>query len=441
MQRAVQNQFYIVLFLTILSGCKGPERTLKMQKNIKTRLEMTESAYTGNLTDSFMVRLLQEYPQFFDKIVRQKDQRRLQIIYTQIDREKNGSPRFTDYAYNLNPGNYFYPASTVKLPVAILALQKLNELNIKGLDRNTTMISESSGYRQTDVFNDPSSEDGRPSIAQYIKKILLVSDNDAFNRLYEFLGQEYINETLHRMGFTRTQIIHRLEVNLTETENRATNPITFFDSTGAVIYQQPGKLSELKIEKDTVKLGKGFIRNGQMVNEPFDFTLKNRMPLPDLHEILKSILFTDALPEEQRFNLTDDDLTFLRKYMSMMPQESLYPEYDPKDYWDTYVKFLYYGSLPGTAEKNIRIFNKVGDAYGFLTDAAYIIDFSNNIEFMVSATIYVNSNEIFNDDTYDYDLVGLPFMKDLGRVLYKHEKKRNKKSIPDLSAFRYSYKK
>ena len=47
---------------------------------------------------------------------------------------------------------------------------------------------------------------GRPTIAHYIKKILLVSDNDAFNRLYEFLGQQYINTTLHQMGYTEVQI-------------------------------------------------------------------------------------------------------------------------------------------------------------------------------------------------------------------------------------------
>lgn len=303
------------------------------------------------------------------------------------------------------------------------------------------MITETAGYKQTNVYNDPTTADGRPSIAQYIKKILLVSDNDAFNRLYEFLGQEYINQTLHRMGYVQTQIIHRLEVSLSEIENRATNPVIFFDSTGEIIYQQPEKTSNYQIDKDSIRLGKGFMRNGQLVNEPFDFSLKNKLPLPDLHKILKSILFPDEIPVDQRFNLTKDDLSFLRKYMSMMPLESAFPEYNATDYWDTYVKFLFYGSEPGTAEKDIRIFNKVGDAYGFLTDAAYIIDFSNNIEFLVSATIYVNSNEIFNDDTYDYDSVGLPFLKNLGRVLYDYEKQRAKTMVPDLSSLRYSYTK
>ncbi len=56
------------------------------------------------------------------------------------------------------------------------------------------MITEAEDENQTRVYNDPTTEDGRPTVAHYIKKILLVSDNDAFNRLYEFLGQEYIQQ-------------------------------------------------------------------------------------------------------------------------------------------------------------------------------------------------------------------------------------------------------
>ena len=152
---------------------------------------------------------------------------------------KTGRPEFTDHYFNVNDSSYFYPASTVKLPVAILALQKLNELKITGLDKNSTMITEADHSGQTEVYNDPSSPDGRPTIEHYIKKILLVSDNDAFNRLYEFLGQEYINNTLHKMGYKEVQIIHRLDISLTEDENRHTNPVRFFDTSGKLIYEKP----------------------------------------------------------------------------------------------------------------------------------------------------------------------------------------------------------
>jgi hypothetical protein len=394
---------------------------------------------TTDVQKNTLLNILQQYPQYFDSILKRKDELNVQIIYTQIDRKKNGQANFRDFYFNVNNDNYFYPASTVKLPIAVLALQRLNELNIAGLDKNTTMITEADGDEQTSVYNDPASADGKPSIAQYIKRILLVSDNDAFNRLYEFLGQEYINNSLHKMGYEDVQIIHRLSISLTEQQNRHTNPVKFYDSTGKLIYEKPAEKSQLIYAQRNTRLGKGYMRGDSVINEPFDFSIKNRLSVTDLHNILRSILFPQDVPGKKRFHLTPSDYEFLRLYMSMLPRESKFPFYDTANYPDAYVKFLFYGSEKGRADSNIRIFNKVGDAYGFLRDAAYIADFKNNAEFMLSAVIYCNSDGIFNDDKYDYDSIGFPFMKHLGRVIYEYELKRKRTQQPDLSTFRFNY--
>jgi hypothetical protein len=105
------------------------------------------------------------------------------------------------------------------------------------------------------------------------------------------------------------------------------------------------------------------------------------------------------------------------------------------------VKFLLYGNEKAPLPRSLRIFNKVGDAYGFLTDVAYVVDFERNIEFMVSATIYCNSDGILNDDKYDYDTIGFPFMKHLGETIYDYELKRDRANKPDLSKFRMIYDK
>ena len=392
-----------------------------------------------NNTDNFISNLMKQNSPLFDSVLGDIDQNRLQIIYTQVDRKKNGKPGFTDHYFNISDSSYFYPASTVKLPVAILALQKLNELKITGLNKNSTMISEADHSGQSEVYNDPSSPDGRPTIEHYIKKILLVSDNDAFNRLYEFLGQEYINNTLHKMGYSEVQIVHRLDISLTEDENRHTNPVRFFDTSGNFVYQKPLEESKLIYATRSTKMGVGFYRGGEIVNEPFDFSKKNRLALTTLHSIVRSVMFPDAVSKKQRFKLTKEDHQFLRKYMSMTPPESKFPSYDNENYWDTYVKYFLYGTEKNISKKGIRIFNKVGKAYGFLIDAAYIADFDNNVEFMLSAVIHCNSDGIFNDDKYDYDDVGLPFLKNLGQVIYDHEIKRKKKVDPDLSKFQFNY--
>jgi len=100
--------------------------------------------------------------------------------------------------------------------------------------------------------------------------------------------------------------------------------------------------------------------------------------------------------------------------MKILPREA---GYDPEEYYDSYVKFFLYGDTEGPMSKDIVIYNKVGYAYGYLTDCAYIIDKKKKKEYIITATIHVNKNGIFNDDHYEYDTIGLPFLAELGRQL------------------------
>ena len=68
---------------------------------------------------------------------------------------------------------------------------------------------------------------------------------------------------------------------------------------------------------------------------------------------------------------------------------------------------------------DIRIYNKVGYAYGTLTDVAYIRNREKDIEFFLTATLLVNNNQIFNDDVYEFETVGIPFLAELGRGVYR----------------------
>jgi len=199
--------------------------------------------------------------------------------------------------------------------------------------------------------------------------------------------------------------------------------------------------NSLELSIKGTKKGRGHIDNGKLVNESKDFSQKNYSPLDELQSALKRIIFPEIYKESQRFNLTEEDYHFLYKYLSMLPGESKHPTYDNNKYYDSYVKFFMFGDSKKPMPTQVRIFNKVGDAYGYLTDNAYIVDFDNNIEFFLSAVIYVNENQIFNDDNYEYDKIGLPFMANLGKVFYEYELERSREITPDLSKFRVDYSK
>jgi hypothetical protein len=331
----------------------------------------------------------------------------------------------------------------VKLPTAIFALEKLKELHVEGLTKLSAMITDSAFAKQTKVKADTSSVNGLPSIENYIKKILLVSDNDAFNRLYEFVGREEINRKFKKYQLNNTRIIGRLSVGDAGESTKHTNPIDFFNN-GKLVYHKPALFdnTDYPMQLENLIQGKAYMDSSdRLVNKPFDFTQKNVYSIADQQQVLKRLLFPEAFSKEQRYNLTSADYQFIYHYMSMFPTENSKPTYNRPEYFPAYCKFLFYGGdSTATMKPNIRIFNKVGDSYGYDIDNAYIVDFKNKVEFMLTAVVQSNEDGIYNDNKYEYATVCLPFLKNLGRFIYQYELQRPKKHLPDLTKFKFGYK-
>jgi hypothetical protein len=120
--------------------------------------------------------------------------------------------------------------------------------------------------------------------------------------------------------------------------------------------------------------------------------------------------------------------------MSAYPGESGIDAYsDSEKYPQGYVKSLMIGGSAAAIPDNIRIFNKPGEACGFKTDCAYIVDYENGVEFLLAATLYTNDNETFNDDNYEYEAIAQPFFRDLGLAIYELELSRERPFRADLS--------
>lgn len=352
---------------------------------------------------------------------------RLQIIYTQITRDADGKPSFKTYNYHVDSSNYFYCASLVKLPCSILALEKTKKLHVYS---DAIMFTDSANACQHSVKRDTTSVNGYPSISQYIKRMTLVSDNDAYGRVYEFLGTDYIHERLSELGYKNARIIHRFDGGCVGTENTITNPVYFCNSNLKSIVTVPMQISKVNYKHPLgqVKVGKAYINaKNKKIKQPKDFTTMNYISLANIHSMLTKLLFNDYLPAEQRYNLIDEDRLFLINQLTKYPRESSHPTYNTKTYYDSYKKYFVFGDSKKTiTNTDIKITNIVGQSYGFMTDCAYIENKKENVEFMLSAVIYTNANEIINDGKYEYNTIALPFLAELGRQIYDFELKRNK---------------
>ncbi|MGZ3899441.1 MAG: serine hydrolase [Bacteroidia bacterium] len=361
---------------------------------------------------------------------------KVQVIYTRIDRDKNNEPKFSDFKFHAKR-DYIYPASTVKLPVSLLALIKLEELNKYNITRSTTMITDSAYYCQKKINRDSTSETGYPTIENYIRKMFLVSDNNACARVYEFVGHDYAHEKLNALGYKDIRLFNRLDGQCPGDTSKVTPPVCFLNDNKDTIYKQPLMIFETKLKHPVENSKVGKIKTGKNQYSQKDFSGHNYLTPSDLHTMMKRIVFNEYLPKKEQLPLSNDNRLFMMKYLGMYPKESAYPKYDKKIYYDSFKKYFLYGSAVATIKQDsIRVMNIVGRAYGFLIDCAYIVDFKNNIEFLVTSVIYVNERNVIGSGKYEYDQIGLPFLKSLGWCFYNYEAGRKKEYLPDLKEYR-----
>ena len=403
-------------------------------------LTIAQTVAAQGIEKDLLTRLMEEQGEDFQPILREPERYRIQILYTQIDRNEKNEPSFRSYSYGVSPDTYFYPASSIKIFGAALSLEKFNKLNINNLNKDTHVRIDSSFSGQTAVIHDSTSASGKPSFGHYLKKLLVLSDNDAYNRTYEFMGQEALNENLHAKGYDQLRLTHRLSISLSPKENQNTNAMIFYDDDPdqPIHSQQAMATSKDFSAESAIFLGESYMKGDSVIEGPMDFSKKNYCSVEELQRAIRSVMFPESLKQEDRFDLTTEDLRFLRTYMSQLPRETRHPDYSDKP--DNYCKFFLYGD-DNSAEipDHIRIFNKIGLAYGFCIDNAYIVDFKENIEFMLTAVIYVNENNRLNDGIYEYETVAFPFLAQLGRIIYEHERQRDRPNPPDLTEFKLNY--
>lgn len=403
-------------------------------------LTVSQTMTAQEIEKDLLIRLMKEQGEDFQAILNEPDRYRIQILYTQIDRNDKNEPSFRSYSFGVSPDTYFYPASSIKIFGAALSLEKFNNLNIKYLNKDTFVRIDSSFSGQTAVVHDSTSASGKPSFGHYIKKLLVLSDNDAYNRTYEFLGQEALNENLKSKGYSKIRLTHRLSISLSPEENRNTNAMQFYkDDPNRTVYAQKALTTSKDFTAESaILLGDSHVSGDSIIEGPMDFSKKNYCTVEELQRALKSLIFPESVEEQNRFDLTGEDLRFLRTYMSQLPRETRYPDYRSKP--DNYCKFFLFGDdKSAEIPDHIRIFNKIGLAYGFCIDNAYIVDFKENIEFMLTAVIYANENNRLNDGLYEYETVAFPFLAELGRIIHDYEVRRARPNPPDLAEFRISY--
>jgi len=352
-------------------------------------LIFTENSYAQSIRSI----LKNSESELINYVYKNQEKFEVQIILTELKKRKNG---FTIHKkkFNVDKKNYFYPASSIKLPIALLTIEKINEN--PNLNINSEFLIEGDSIITT--------------FKKEITDLFIISSNESYNRLFEFLGQDYINKKLKQKGFKDFSISHRLSTD--KSDNLKTKEINFYRNGEINQIQKSINNKPLtKLNLKNLNKGIGFMLDNELQNKPMDFSKKNYFSIEELNNIL-ICLFFPKISKNKKFNLSKSQNLLIQKLMSSTPLDM---GFDKNIYPNNYNKFFIYGDKDGMINDNI--YNKVGNAYGYSIDNAYIYNKSSNRHFVLTACIYTNSNNILNDNKYEYDEIGIPFLAKIGRFL------------------------
>ena len=349
---------------------------------------------------------------YLKEIIKDKEDYEIQVMLTKVN-HNNTKIDFQNYQYQHDENQYFYPASTIKLPIVVLTLKKINELRSKGSD---ITLKSKIILNNVDNYSNFKLQDSITSFQNLIADIFLVSDNSASNILIDFIGYNYFNDEMQNAGFDRTYLNHKF------------NPDPYVNSTWQISDLDNNMISSINDNQKIIKaddkingLDKGERRyfNGEILDESLNFSEKNRFSITDMHNLIKYIFYPEIFDSTNTFNLNVEDYDFLRYWMSRFTYEDIGEKFiGDEKFFETYNKFFIHGDEQSVSNEQIRVYNKIGQAYGTSIDNALIKNYQDNVEFILTATIYTNKNKVINDNLYEYDDLAVPFLAKLSRAIY-----------------------
>lgn len=337
---------------------------------------------------------------------------RFQVLYGVI--KPGDKPALERHAFRAD-AEYFFPASSMKVPIALATMDRLATLRKQG---------KPAPGRDDTIRLGPSAASPEPfttTLSRETWKALIVSDNASSNRLLAVVGHRELHETLWGLGLSSARV-HTGFATGGELDPATVSPR--IEILGIQPREIPARKSSLVLPPTDAKslgVGEAAIVDGRLVPGPMSFAEKNAMKLRDLQDTLVRIMRPELLARGAKTDpAAADDLAYLRHTLGTLPSQSGLPGYDRNIVADYQLIPFFRGIERVRPRGRFDIYSKVGQAYGFVVENAYVVDKETSRAFFLTAAIYANPNEVVNDDKYAYDTIAFPVMADVAEVFARH---------------------
>lgn len=338
----------------------------------------------------------------------------LQLRWVRVVRDADGARRYITHDRGLAPRRWFPAASVAKLPMALLMAEAVQAAG-GGADGVLRLhAAPASGEWGDEPLDD--------TFARGIDRTFAVSDNRPFNRWYELLGGDDIHRRLRALGYPHARLIARLGSSDIEA-NRRSGGGTLRSADGE-LRRFPACVAEARrFPFGRVRVGEGWRNDdGSVTPGPHDFSHANFLSLADSLRMLQAFVSPASVPAAQRWKIDGALRARLLRALALRPRESASPVYPESGYPDGHARWFFVGDGGMRYPDGLSVSGKSGMAYGSLSEVAYVADRDSGAEFMLAASIQVNADGILNDDRYEYDTIGIPFMAAWARAVLDVER-------------------
>jgi hypothetical protein len=308
----------------------------------------------------------------------------------------------------IGAGSYYYPASLVKFPTVLSALNKMDRM---GLSLDDKIMLHNLDINGSKSFISKTKKG--VTFRELIEQTIVVSDNDYYNVLYHFVTPKYLNDYLKFRGFDDV-LIYRCFNGCSKEDQLKTAAYSIFSNSDSLKYNEKESLLDWAsvleefTPSDDKRIGNRFIKEGKVIQGPYDFNENLEFPINSVHDMMISFISDST---DETWQIGEDKRFFLIEKLSQSPVDIGIDKYSIQDF-----KIIAFGNQELDNSRFVT-YSKIGYSYGFITETAYVKDTISKSGFFLTISMYVNKNNTINDGRYQYGTVATPFMGTLTHII------------------------
>jgi hypothetical protein len=344
----------------------------------------------------------------------------VQLRWLRSERDADGARRWSAHDWGMTPRQWFPAASVAKLPMALLMAEAVQAA---GGDADCVLRLDAAPL--SGAWGDEPLEE---RFGRGLDRTFAVSENVPFNRWYDLLGGDAVHRRLAELGYPHARLIARLGSSDIDANRRSRGGV-LLSSAGETLHRfEPGVAAARRFPFGTALLGEGWRNDdGSHVPGPHDFSHANFLPLADSLRMLQAFVRPDSVPAAQRWRIDGPLRARLLRTLTLRPRDSADPVYPEAQHPDGHARWFFVGDGKARYPEGLSVSGQSGMAYGSLSEVACVVDRDAGVECFLAASIRVNADGIYNDDRYEYDGIGLPFMAAWARAVLDFERQRTTK--------------